>query len=247
LTAQGLVQYRHMAARIISNTTNRERNFITLNKGTMHGVIPNVGVITPDGVMVGFVAACSNRYSVVKSILNTDFRSSGKIVGDDRIGSISWSGKSPYRVEMNNLSIYAEIEVGDVITYVLPNDMPSTHRVIGVDAANQHFYTKGDANDIADGSPVHFKNLIGTPVFKIPLLGYVAYYIQHPPGMYIAIAVGAILLILVFLPDLFKKDGKKEAAVATSAASAVATTEKAEDAKASEATSSETDGNQTQG
>jgi signal peptidase len=141
----------------------------------------------------------------------------------------------------------SEIEVGDVITYVLPNDMPSTHRVIGVDAANQHFYTKGDANDIADGSPVHFKNLIGTPVFKIPLLGYVAYYIQHPPGMYIAIAVGAILLILVFLPDLFKKDGKKEAAVATSAASAVATTEKAEDAKASEATSSETDGNQTQG
>lgn len=115
LTAQGLVQYRHMAARIISNTTNRERNFITLNKGTMHGVIPNMGVITPDGVMVGFVAACSNRYSVVKSILNTDFRSSGKIVGDDRIGSISWSGKSPYRVEMNNLSIYAEIEVGDEV------------------------------------------------------------------------------------------------------------------------------------
>lgn len=143
----------------------------------------------------------------------------------------------------------SEIKVGDVITYVLPNDMPSTHRVIGVDAANQHFYTKGDANDIADGSPVHFKNLIGTPVFKIPLLGYVAYYIQHPPGMYIAIAIGAILLILVFLPDLFKKDGKKEAtaAVATSTAPAVATAEKAEDAKASEATSSETDGNQTQG
>lgn len=115
LTAAGLVQYRHMAARIISNTTNRARNFITLNKGTMHGVIPNMGVITPDGVMVGFVVACSNRYSVVKSILNTDFRSSGKIVGDERIGSISWSGKSPYRVEMNNLSIYAEIEVGDEV------------------------------------------------------------------------------------------------------------------------------------
>lgn len=146
----------------------------------------------------------------------------------------------------------SEIEVGDVITYVLPNDMPSTHRVIGVDAANQHFFTKGDANDISDGAPVHFKNLIGTPVFKIPLLGYVAYYIQHPPGMYIAIAVGAILLILVFLPDLFKKDGKKAAAAAPAvaapaAAEPVATAEKAEDAKASEATSSETDGNQTQG
>lgn len=140
-----------------------------------------------------------------------------------------------------------EVEVGDVITYVLPNDMPSTHRVIDIDAANQHFYTKGDANDIADGSPVHFKNLIGTPVFKIPLLGYVAYYIQHPPGMYIAIAVGAVLLILVFLPDLLKKDSKKAAVPAPAAAEVVEPTAKAEDAKASEATSPEKDGDQTQG
>lgn len=103
----------------------------------------------------------------------------------------------------------SEIEVNDVITYVLPNDMPSTHRVIRIDEENQLFYTKGDANEIEDGAPVHFKNLIGTPIFKIPYLGYVAYYIQHPPGMYIAIAAGAILLILVFLPDLFKKDKKK--------------------------------------
>lgn len=104
----------------------------------------------------------------------------------------------------------AEIEVNDVITYVLPSETPSTHRVVRIDEENQLFYTKGDANETEDGAPVHFKNLIGTPVFKIPYLGYVAYYIQHPPGMYIAIAAGAVLLILVFLPDLFKKDKKKD-------------------------------------
>ena len=103
----------------------------------------------------------------------------------------------------------SEIEVNDVITYILPNDMPSTHRVIAIDEENQLFYTKGDANKVEDGAPVHFENLIGTPVFTIPLLGYIAHYIQHPPGMYIAIAAGAILLILVFLPDLLKKDEKK--------------------------------------
>jgi len=104
----------------------------------------------------------------------------------------------------------SEIEVGDVITYVLPSETPSTHRVVRIDAANQHFYTKGDANKIEDGAPVHFKNLIGTPIFMIPYLGYAAYYIQHPPGMYIAIAAGAVLLILVFLPDLFKEEEKKD-------------------------------------
>ena len=107
----------------------------------------------------------------------------------------------------------SEVEVNDVITYVLPNDMPSTHRVISIDRQNQHFQTKGDANETPDGAPVHFKNLIGKPVFTIPLLGYVAHFIQTPPGMYIAIAIGAVLLILVFLPDLLKKnDGKSKEA-----------------------------------
>ena len=107
----------------------------------------------------------------------------------------------------------SEVEVNDVITYVLPNDMPSTHRVISIDRQNQHFQTKGDANETPDGAPVHFKNLIGKPVFTIPVLGYVAHFIQTPPGMYIAIAIGAVLLILVFLPDLLKKnDGKSKEA-----------------------------------
>ena len=103
----------------------------------------------------------------------------------------------------------ADVQPNDVITYVLSNNMPSTHRVVRVDAENQHFYTKGDANETEDGAPVHFKNLLGKPVFTIPYLGYVAHYIQNPPGMYVAISVGALILLLVFLPDLFTDDKKK--------------------------------------
>ena len=103
----------------------------------------------------------------------------------------------------------SEIEIGDVITFVLKNETPATHRVIGIDEENQHFLTKGDANDVED-APVHFNNLIGKPVFKIPYLGYVAYYIQHPPGIYIAILIGVCLLAAAFLPDLFKKEEKQK-------------------------------------
>lgn len=101
------------------------------------------------------------------------------------------------------------IKPGDVITFVLNEDLVvATHRVVSVDAANQHFYTKGDANQTADAAPVHFKNVIGVPQFSIPYLGYVSDFIQHPPGMYITIAAGAVLIILVFLPDLFGKKNK---------------------------------------
>lgn len=107
-----------------------------------------------------------------------------------------------------------QVKVGDPITFVLNEDLTvATHRVVRIDEENQHFYTKGDANDSEDGAPVHFNNLIGVPQFSIPYLGYVANYVQNPPGRYVTIAGGAILLLLVFLPDLFwgKGSGKKNA------------------------------------
>ena len=102
------------------------------------------------------------------------------------------------------------VKVGDPITFVLNEDLVvATHRVVEVDAENREFTTKGDANSTADANPVHFNNLVGVPVFSIPLLGYASAYIQSPPGMYIAIAGGAVLLLVVFLPDLLTKKSKK--------------------------------------
>ena len=108
-----------------------------------------------------------------------------------------------------------ELKAGDVITYMLDEDTIVTHRIVDVipdetDPSIIRFQTKGDANDSVDGSLVHYKNVIGTPVFSIPKLGYLANYIQKPPGRYIAISAGAIILLLVFLPDLFSDDGKSE-------------------------------------
>ncbi len=98
------------------------------------------------------------------------------------------------------------VEVGDVITFVLNEDLVvATHRVVRIDAEKSHFYTKGDVNEIEDGAPVHFNNLIGIPKFSIPLLGYVSDFIQNPPGMYIVIVLGSVLLVAVFLPDFLKK------------------------------------------
>lgn len=108
-----------------------------------------------------------------------------------------------------------ELKAGDVITYMLDEDTIVTHRIVDVipdetDPSIIRFQTKGDANDSVDGSLVHYKNVIGTPVFSIPKLGYLANYIQKPPGRYIAISAGAIILLLVFLPDLFSDDDKSE-------------------------------------
>lgn len=112
---ESLSQYRYTTARIIANSISRNRNFITLNRGLMHGVVEDMAVISPSGMMIGYVVGCSERYSVVLPMLNIDFRTSGKIVGDEHFGSISWSGASPYKVEMTDLSKHADIEIGDEV------------------------------------------------------------------------------------------------------------------------------------
>jgi signal peptidase len=110
---------------------------------------------------------------------------------------------------------YKQLQAGDPITYLLNENTVVTHRITEVlvdeeDPNTLRYFTKGDANDIADGTSVHYKNIIGKPVFSIPYLGYVSNYIQNPPGMYVAIAAGAILIMLVFLPDIFSDDDKEE-------------------------------------
>lgn len=104
-----------------------------------------------------------------------------------------------------------DIKEGTAITFVLNEDLVvATHRVVEVDTENQYFYTKGDANDTADSAPVHFNNVIGVPQFSLPFLGYVSHFIQNPPGMYITLAVGAVLIAAVFLPDIIGQMKKRE-------------------------------------
>ena len=110
----------------------------------------------------------------------------------------------------------ADIQPGQVITFLLDEHTVATHRVVEVipdpeEAGIYRYRTKGDANEAADAGLVHCRNVLGAPVASIPYLGYVITWIQNPPGTYIAISAAAVLLLLVFLPDLFAEDKKKPA------------------------------------
>jgi signal peptidase len=105
----------------------------------------------------------------------------------------------------------SQVKVDDPITFVLNEKLTvATHRVVRIDGEKQLFYTKGDANGTEDTDPVHFNNLIGIPRFSVPLLGYVSYFVQNPPGTYITLVAGLLLIGVVFLPDLLPKKKEKQ-------------------------------------
>jgi rod shape-determining protein MreC len=51
-------QYTFITAKVINNTINRRNNYLTLNRGKMQGIGPEMGVITSNGV-VGIVKQVS--------------------------------------------------------------------------------------------------------------------------------------------------------------------------------------------
>ena len=80
-------QYTYTTARVINNTTNRKYNFMTLNKGKLHGIKENMGVVSSDGI-VGIVKDVSDHFSTAVSLLNVRLGISAKLKKNNYPGLI---------------------------------------------------------------------------------------------------------------------------------------------------------------
>lgn len=126
---ESLRYYEYQPARVVNNRVNHRENYITINKGTLDGVEPEMALITDEGI-VGYILHCSDRFSVGVSILNTkSFRTSGCIKGSDYAGSIYWDGVDYREVVLDEMPKYAVMNPGDTVvtthySYIFPPDQP---------------------------------------------------------------------------------------------------------------------------
>lgn len=105
---------------------------------------------------------------------------------------------------------FSNIQSGDVITFVADKNLTLvTHRVVAVDESSRTFQTQGDANDTPDAKPVMYENVVGTVHFSLPKLGYLSNFVASRSGKFICAAAVAALIILLIVPELFKKDSDK--------------------------------------
>ena len=100
----------------------------------------------------------------------------------------------------------SDLRVNDVITFSISPNVIATHRIVEIvpDESNPailRYRTKGDANKDVDASLVSANNIIGKAMFAIPKLGYLASFIQQPPGIYVAILVCGLMIAFVFYTD----------------------------------------------
>ncbi len=107
-----------------------------------------------------------------------------------------------------------DLKVDDPVTYYIEGGTVVTHRIIEIfpdenNVGKRLFRTQGDANNIPDGALLREENIIGKPVFTIPLLGYVSNFVQNPKGAIVAVGGCVILVIISLMSDIIFSSGKK--------------------------------------
>lgn len=109
-----LEQYNLIPSKVINNSIIHSKNYITLNKGSKHGIKRNMGVITNDGI-VGKVKYVSENYSTLISILNTKMNTSIRLNKCNILGTLKWNGIDPTKAQILYIPKYAKVSIGEKI------------------------------------------------------------------------------------------------------------------------------------
>jgi len=106
--------YRFISARIINNSVNKQNNYITLNKGSKHGIKPDQGIINSNGA-VGVITNVSESYSQGFSLLNKRWGVSAKLKKSGTFGPLSWDGEDYQYANLTGIPFHIELTLGDTV------------------------------------------------------------------------------------------------------------------------------------
>lgn len=112
--ADTISQYRYMMAHVVGNTITQAENYITLDKGSLDGVVQDLGVADQNGI-VGIVSKVSEHYSLVISVLNPKLRLSVMLKNTESFGSLVWDGADYRYAYLEDLPRSVKFELGDTI------------------------------------------------------------------------------------------------------------------------------------
>jgi rod shape-determining protein MreC len=107
-------RYVHLPAKVVNNSVNRKNNFITIDKGSLTGVQPEMGVVA-HGALVGIVKDVSEHFSAVMPIINNNFSASVRIKDQGYFGRLVWEGHDPEVAKVIEIPKHIQLQIGDTV------------------------------------------------------------------------------------------------------------------------------------
>jgi rod shape-determining protein MreC len=106
--------YKFIPAVAINNSVDLNYNYITLNKGSIHGVTLDMGIISPEGI-AGQVVGVSAHYALALSVLNKKFRTGAKLLRNSNVGTLRWEGENASYAWLDFIPQTSKIQIGDTV------------------------------------------------------------------------------------------------------------------------------------
>ena len=137
--------YDYTSAHVVFNTTHKTHNYIIIDKGKNEGIVPDMAVLSPNGV-VGVVSDVSKNFSTVISLLNPNSRVSARIIPINQIGTVVWLDNDPSVAQVTDIPQHLIVSVGDSVltsgySYVYPKDILIGTVIEKFDNPNNTFLT----------------------------------------------------------------------------------------------------------
>lgn len=159
--------HQYTSAKVIKNSYNKRNNYLTINKGSIHGIEKGMGVCVNEGV-VGIVRDVSNHYATVMSLLNKHSIISTRFAKSNHFGEIVWDGKSHRFAQLRSIEKYVHVSVGDsLVTNSFSSIFPEGILLGTVNRFdrddNENFY-KIEVNLSVDFSNIDYVYVINHPL-----------------------------------------------------------------------------------
>lgn len=164
---ESAVWFAYIPAKVVNNPTVKAGNFITLNKGTRHGVRKETGVISREGV-VGIVIDVSDNFSLVMSLLHKKSNISVRLKKARFIGNVNWDGGSVRRVRVTGVPVNAWVETGDTLvtsgfSSIFPENIP-VGRIVRVESTAASNFFEIEAELFTNFHTLDYVYIINQPL-----------------------------------------------------------------------------------
>ena len=138
-------KYTWLGATVVGSTVNTQVNFITIHRGSLQDVHPNMGVLSPQGI-VGTVVNVSDNYASVMTLLHRQYKVVVKMKNGGDRGTVEWDGINPMYVTLKDIPKSAKLQVGDTVVTSPTSSLFPGNLMVGtiaeiVDDKSSNFYT----------------------------------------------------------------------------------------------------------
>jgi len=138
-------KYFYLPAKVVSSSVTSQTNFLTIHRGSDQNVKPNMGVVSPQGI-VGTVVNVSENYASVMSLLHRQYKVVVKLKNGGERGTVEWDGLSPYYVTLKDIPKSAKVNKGDTVVTSSTSSLFPGNIIVGtvqeiVEDRSTNFYT----------------------------------------------------------------------------------------------------------